>query len=180
MAKIRTRTLPTLLAIIILLSPAAAFAKETRAQTPDARAVFPNRVALFTRHGRVELDEWGDPLADYWAGSLVFANVFHYRTRGHTLEREYSECKDAVKIASSNARLTSDSAFVLSGHRGRRAIFSMQKGPLAQAGPAKSQLIIFITGDRFLKFRITYPAAHAERAEQEIDRFLHSYPWPGG
>src|SRR5205807_6746798 len=149
-------------------------AKESRQQVSDFRDLFPTRVGLFIRHGRVELDDWGDPLADYWAGSLAFANVFYYRTHGHTFEREYSECKDAVKIASANARLLSDAAFLKSVHRGRRAIFAIQKGPLAKRGPSKSQLIIFAIGDRFLKFRITYPVAHAERVEQEIDVCLRS------
>ncbi len=172
--------LSALLSVAILLAPGLVLAKQTRASATGFGGVFPSRVALFTRHGSVELDHWGDPLADYWAGSLVFANVFYYRTRGHTLEREYSECKDAVKIGSSHARLISDAAFMLSGHRGKRAIFSIQKGGLATTEPAKSQLVIFTVGDRFLKFRITYSQAHADRAEQEIERFLRSYPWPSG
>jgi hypothetical protein len=172
--------LSALLSVAILLAPGAAIAKQTKPSATGFRAVFPSQVGLFTRHGPVELDHFGDPLADYWAGSLVFANVFYYRTSGHTLEREYSECKDAVKIGSSHARLISDSAFVLSGHRGKRAIFSIEKGALARSEPVKSQLVIFGVGDRFLKFRITYSQAHADRAEQEIDRFLHSYPWPSG
>lgn len=180
MFEMRMKTLSSLLAIVILFPSSAAIAKETKQRSADPHVQFPSRVGLFTRHGQVELDDWGDPLADYWAGSLVFANVFYYRNRGHTLEREYSECKDAVKVGSPNARLISDSAFVLSAHRGRRAIFSIQKGPLAEGGPSKSQLIVFAVADRFLKFRITYPVAHADRAEQEIDRFLHSYPWPSG
>jgi hypothetical protein len=170
----------SILFTIVLLFPSAAIAKEAAQRVTDPRTVFPSRVGLFTRHGRVESDDWGDPFADYWAGSLVFANVFYYRTRGHTLEREYSECKDAVKIASSNARLLSDSAFSRSGRRGRRAIFIIQKGGLARWGPTKSQLVIFAIGDRFLKFRITYSIDHAERAEKEIDIFLRSYPWPSG
>jgi hypothetical protein len=175
----RTRTLSSLIAIVLLF-PSASIAKEPSQRAPDSRTLFPSRVGLFTLHGRVELDDWGDPLADYWAGSLVFANVFYYRTHGHTLEREYSECKDAVKIASSNARLLSDSAFSRSGRRGRRAIFAIQKGGLARWGSTKSQLVIFAIGDRFLKFRITYPIDHAERAEKEIDTFFRLYPWPAG
>ncbi len=173
----RTRILGSLIAIVLLF-PSLAIAKEPGKRTSDSRSVFPSRVGMFTRHGRIELDSWGDPLADYWAGSLVFANVFYYRARGHTFEREYSECKDAVKINSSNARLISDAVYTQSGRRGRRAIFTIQKGGLAKQGPTKSQLIIFAVGDRFLKFRITYLSDHAERAEKEIDLFLRSYPWP--
>jgi hypothetical protein len=172
------KTLGILFAIVILLPPSAATAKETRQRVTDTRALFPNRVGLFVRHGRVRLDNAGDPLAAYWAGSLALATVYYYRTRGHTVEREYSDCKDEVKVYSPSARLISDSAFSISGRRGKRAIFSVPKGPLAARGPAKSQLLIFGARDRFLKFRITYPLAHAEGAEREIDVFLRSFPWP--
>jgi hypothetical protein len=172
------RVVSILLALVILLPTGNAIAKETRQRVTDTRTIFPNRIGLFARRGKIELDNAGDPLAHYWAGSLVLASAYYYRTSGHTLEREYSDCKDEVKINSPSARLISDSAFSVSGHRGRRAIFTAQKGPLAAGGPAKSQLVIFITADRFLKFRITYPIAHAERAEKEIDIFLRSFPWP--
>jgi len=178
MPKIKMGRWSSLVAIVFLLAPNAAISKENKPRAADYRSLFPRSVGLFTRHGPVSADESGDPLADYWAGSLVFANVFYYRTRGHALEREYSECKDAVKVGSPNARLISDSPFLLSDHRGRRAIFTIQKGGLAMREPSKSQLIIFLVGDRFLKFRITYPLAHSDRAEEEIDRFLRSYPWP--
>jgi|GEM_PF-5268620 len=174
------RTLSFLLAIAILLPASGASAKETRQRIPDTSAIFPSRIGLFVRRGKIESDNAGDPLAHYWAGSLVLASAYYYRTSGHTLEREYSDCKDQVKIHSPSARLISDSAFSVSGRRGKRAIFTARKGPLASGGPAKSQLVIFITGDRFLKFRITYPIAHAERAEKEIDVFLRSFPWPKG
>jgi hypothetical protein len=119
-------------------------------------------------------------VATYWAGSLALATAYYYRTRGHTLEREFSDCKDELKIYSPSARLVSDTAFAISGHRGRRAVFTATTGTLALMGPAKSVLLIFAAGDRFLKFRITYPVAHAERVEREIDIFLRSFPWPKG
>lgn len=169
-----------LFAIVILLPPGNAIAKETRQRVTDTRAIFPSRIGLFARRGKIESDKAGDPLAHYWAGSLVLASAYYYRTSGHTLEREYSDCKDQVKIFSPNARLISDSTFSISARRGRRAVFTVKKGALASGGPSKSLLLIFAVGDRFLKFRITYPVAHAERAEKEIDNFLRSFPWPSG
>lgn len=176
----KMRTLGILFAIVFLFPPGDAIGKETPRRVTDPRALFPSRVGLFTRQGRVESDDTGDPLAHYWAGSLVLASVYYYRTRGRNLEREYADCKDQVKISSPNARLISDSAFSAAGRRGRRAIFTVKKGPLAGRGPSKSQLLIFRAADRFLKFRITYSIAHAERAEKEIDNFVRAFPWPGG
>ena len=174
------KALTLLFAIVVLFPPHDAIAKETRRRVTDPRALFPSRIGLFARNGGVELDDAGDPLAHYTAGSLVLASVYYYRTRGHTLEREYFDCRDQVKIASPHARLISESAFSLGGRRGRRAIFTVKKGDLAGRGPSKSQLRMFAVGDRFLKFRITYPQANAERAEKEIDTFLRSFPRPSG
>lgn len=176
----RVGTVSLLFAIVVLCQPSEAIAKETRRKLTNPGALFPTRIGLFVRHGGIESDEAGDPLAHYTAGSLVLASVYFYRTRGHTLEREYFDCRDQVKIASPNARLISDSAFSAAGRRGRRAIFTVKKGPLAGREPSKSQLLIFRAADRFLKFRITYSIAHAERAEKEIDNFVRAFPWPGG
>lgn len=134
------------------------------------------------RQGPVKFDQGGDPNASYWAGAVVLADVFYYRTYGHTFQREYSDCKDYVKIFSPQARLISDSAIIITphghAHAGRRAVFTVQKGGLAHRGPAKSQLLIFPFGDRFVKYRISYPLAHAEMAEKEIEKFLRDFSWP--
>lgn len=173
---LRWRMVGVLMALIFLCGPEIAAAKSPS----PARNKFPGRVGFFVRKGAVRMDKAGDPVATYWAGSLALATVYYYRSRGHTLEREYSNCKNEVKAYSPTSRIISDSSFVSAGRRGKRAIFSIRRGPLAVAGQAKSQLVIFPAGDRFLKFRITYPVAHAERAEKEIDNFLRSFPWPRG
>src|ERR1700741_374506 len=116
------KTLRTLLAIIVLLPTGNAVAKDNRPQVANSRSLFPSRVGLFVRKGQVRADSGGDPVATYWAGSLALAAVYYYRTRGHTLEREYSDCKDEVKIYSPSARVISDSAFLIAGRRGKRAI----------------------------------------------------------
>jgi hypothetical protein len=174
------RGLSILLTLVILFPAGDAIAREARGRSVDGRALFPSRVGLFVRDGPVQKDDEGDPLAHYWAGSLVIASVYYYRSRGRSLQHEYADCKDQVKISSSSARLVSDSGLSVAGRRGRRAIFTVKKGPLARRGPSKSQLVIFAAGDRFLKFRITYSVDHAERAEKEIDSFLRSFPRPRG
>ncbi|HKP02338.1 MAG TPA: hypothetical protein VJU77_03165 [Chthoniobacterales bacterium] len=174
---IMLRTVGVLTAVVFLFASEVNAAK-TPSSASNSQFKFPNRVGFFVRKG-VRADQAGDPIATYWAGSLAVATVYYYRTRGHTLEREYSSCKGEVKMVSPSARLVSDTTFTASGRNGKRAIFDIRTGPLALAGPAKSQLIIFPAGDRFLKFRVTYPVAHRERAEQEINVFLRSFPQPG-
>jgi hypothetical protein len=162
-------------------APDVAIAKSSiGAADTAAGAKFPARGGLFVRHGPVKFDPGGNPGATYWAGALVLADVFYYRTYGHTLEREYADCKDYVKMVTSDARLVSDSAITISpggrARSGRRAVFTSKKLGISER--AKSQLLIFQHNDRFMKYRITYPLAHAEKAEEEIDNFLKSFPWP--
>jgi hypothetical protein len=163
-----------------LRAPDAAIAKSSSAASDTAGAKFPARVGLFVRHGSVKLDQGGDPWVTYWAGALVFINVFYYRTHGHTLEREYADCKDSVKMVTADARLVSDAHITISpggrARSGRRAVFTSKE--LGVSERAKSQLLIFQLKDRFMKYRITYPQAHAEKAEEEIGSFLRSFPWP--
>ena len=148
-----------------------------------AAAKFPERVGLFKRQGPAKLDVGGNPQATYWAGALVLMDVFYYRTYGHTLEREYSDCKDYVKIVTPDAFLVSDSATTISpgGHTrvGRRAIFRTRKPHGVFHAPLKSQLLIFENKDRFVKYRITYASTHAQKAEEQIGHFLSSFSWPG-
>jgi hypothetical protein len=168
------------LALCFLGPPGVAIAKNSSDASDTAGAKFPARVGLFVRHGSVKLDEGGDPWVTYWAGALVLINMFYYRTHGHTLEREYADCRDSVKMVTADARLVSDTRATISpGGRARtgwRAVFTSNKLGISER--AKSQLLIFQLGDRFVKYRITYPLAHAERAEKEIDNFLRSFPWP--
>ena len=168
---------------VLPLNKAEAKAKATRVADSAAGFKFPPQVESFRRSGPIKFDPAGDPFGTYWAGRLILADVFYYRTDGHTLQREYSDCRDYVKIYTPGARLISDSVTTISpggkSYRGRRAIFTAKKGGLAADGPVKSQLLIFQLGDRFVKYRITYPLAHAERAEQEIDGFLRALAWPG-
>jgi hypothetical protein len=169
--------------LVLPLNKAEAKAKETRAANSAGGFKFPAQVASFRRSGPVKSDAAGDPYASYWAGHLILADVFYYRTSGHALQREYSDCRDYVRIYTPSARLISDAVITISprgeSYRGHRAIFTAKKGRLGPGGPAKSQLLIFQLGDRFVKYRISYPLAHAERAEQEIDLFLKALAWPG-
>ena len=109
------------IAIVIALSPATfppnnaeGKTKPTGASNSAAGFNFPTQVELFLRQGPIKFDQGGNPYASYWAGALILADVFYYRTYSHTLEREYSDCKDYVKISSPRARLISDASIRIS------------------------------------------------------------------
>lgn len=162
----------------LLIVPSMMAAKPAAPQRSSFK--FPSRVGLFVREGAPKLDAGGDPYAQYWAGSLILATVYYYQTRGHTLAREFADCKNEVRRYTPKAQLISDSRMTGRPQPGLRAIFIARSGALAARGPAKSQLVIFQIGDRFLKYRITYQLAHAERADREVDDFVRRFPWPAG
>ena len=175
---------------LLALSTSAAN-KETQniakrsASSRDSAAgfTFPRHVGNFVRRGSIILDEGGNPIATYWAGALVLVDVYYYLTYGHSLDREYADCRDYVKIYTRDARLISDGEVTISPagrrHRGHRAVFRFRPDPRADfKGAMKSQLLIFQLRDRFVKFRITYSFEHADRVEEELQDFLNELAWP--
>jgi hypothetical protein len=171
-----------LLGGVLLASGAIAeAAPRTKSLPPAAKISFPTQAGAFKRQGPPQRDPFGYPTATYWAGALAMASVFYYPNEGQSLARGHGAAREHVKLASPSAKLRSDRAeqILLGGAKraGHRAVFTLT-GPGNM--PAKSQLITFSRGDYFLKFRITYPLPHAERADKEIDRFLANFPWPGG
>lgn len=136
---------------------------------------FPKAMGQFRRDGGVKRDAGGNPTATYRAGRLVLLDMYLYRDR-LPFASEFASCADYVKLVHPDARLTSDQVSRLHG-TGRRAVF-MITGPFLGGAKTKilSELIMYPQGDRFLKFRASYPAAHAARARAEIDSFIRALP----
>jgi hypothetical protein len=144
---------------------------------------FPARVGNFVRRGPVTFDDAGDPIGTYWAGALALANVYYYKTSGHSLEREFADCRDYVKVITPGARLLASGEVVVNAaghkHRGFKAVFRFPPNSRTRfAGAMKSQLLIFQLRDRFVKFRVTYSWDHADRVEEELHNFLSDLAWP--
>lgn len=44
--------------------------------------------------------------------------------------------------------------------------------------PVLSELVLARHGDRFIKYRITYPVSIADLASEDSDKFLQRFAWP--
>ena len=144
---------------------------------PKTGLKLPARLGAFDRYGPIEYDPNGDPMGTYRAGALILLNLYYYKN-DFSFSQEFANCRDEVKIVQPAARLLSDEPSRLQG-AGRRAVFTFQ-GKFS-GGPNQklsSELLIFPHRGRFLKFRVTYPAVHAERARTEIDAFVRSLKLP--
>ena len=143
---------------------------------PKTGMIFPARLGIFERERGIEYDDGGYPMATYLAGRLILASVFY--DKNAPFAAEYGNARDAVKIKTPTARLISDGASNLHP-AGRRALFTFDDTFLG--GPKiklMSELMMFPHRDYYLTFRITYAAAHAERARQEIDSFVKACRLP--
>jgi hypothetical protein len=137
---------------------------------------FPKRLGVFEREGGIKYDAGGNPMATYLAGRLILLDAFYYKD--NSFATEYSNCRDYVKIMHPEARLVSDGPSNLHAS-GRRAVFTFQDKFLGgDRTKLISELMMFPHRDRYIKFRVTYPAAHADRARREIDSFARALKLP--
>jgi hypothetical protein len=164
-----------------LLLAVNAVAREQKAPSgrdvdPKTGMKFPARVGVFERAHGVEYDDAGYPMASYLAGQLGWATVFYYKNA--PFPAEYANARDAVKMKTPTAKLISDGSSNLHSS-GRRSVFTFDD--TSPGGPKikmMSELLMFPHRDYYLTFRISYPAARAERVHQEIDTFVRGFRMP--
>jgi hypothetical protein len=145
---------------------------------------FPKRAGLFVRGDNQQYDEAGQDLSvTYQAGVLIVATIYEYPTGGKTLDMEFADRKDEIKSVHKDARLLRDEEVTIhpgrKARRGRKAVFVLQEGfAYHSEQPYQSDLLIFERRNRFVAYRFSYPAAHRERAEIEIAKFIDALTWP--
>ena len=147
---------------------------------------FPARLGVFVRGDTQQYDEAGQDLSvTYEAGVLIVATIYEYPTGGKTVWTEFADRKDEIKSVHKDARLLHEGEVTIHpGHKARRgskAVFAISQGYHYQfPGPYRSDLLVFGRGNRFIEYRFSYPAAHRERAEIEIAKFIDALAWPKG
>jgi hypothetical protein len=94
------------------------------------------------------------------------------------------------------AALTEQSADVLEAYPGARVVgrrtiqitpdavsaelvsFTFSADFYGKQQPLHSELVLARRGDRFIKYRITYPESLADLAAEDSSKFLHRFAWP--
>jgi len=144
---------------------------------------FPPKVGEFVRVGTTQYDSGGqDVSVKYEAGKLVILDVYNYPA-GTSLTSEVQARKIEIKTLHPDARVASEATITIrpggQSHTGSKIVFFFSQNFRSDVGgPYKSQLLLFKENGRFVKFRATYPQAHAERAEAIIKNFVNGLPWP--
>jgi hypothetical protein len=150
--------------------------------------VFPTHIGVFQREQMRQYNQVGsDVSAGYNAGVLIAATVYVYpapnQQTAEVLSREYSSKKAEVLHGHRGVAVLSEiPVTVIQGGKkslGKRAYFGYRDIFARTPQDLKSQLLVFHDGPFFVEYRFTYPAGHAEQAEQEIEHFIRAWSWRG-
>ena len=160
--------------VVLMLAACSSTPTGVTSRAPKKPVAFPRRVGAFTQAGGLEYDIRGDPTAKYYAGAMIVLDVYYYRDEPD-FSHHYADCKDAILTYNPKARLISDKASSLRP-RGKQALYEFtNKFRGAPNVRLRSELLLFIEDDQYLKFRATYPASHALRAHREVARFVREF-----
>ncbi len=148
--------------------------------------VFPSRIGAFERAETRQYNQAGsDVSVAYNAGVLIAGTVYVYpapQQQGvEVLGREYASKRAEVLHGHRAVSLLSESSASLlqdgRKYSGKRAYFAYRDIFARTPQNVKSELLVFRDGPVFIEYRFTYPAAHAEQAEKEIEHFIRTWSW---
>ncbi len=176
----------TLLAFFAVLLASCGTLPSTFERSSDSTLVFtpsqwrfPVSIAGFKRAEVVRYDQAGfDCSVAYNHPSSITATVYTYPAGGRSLDTEVRSVSGEIERQHRSGPPKIRTVASFGSHNGIRighsyaGVFAMLPQEL------RSQTLVFRIGASFLKFRITYPEANAERAEVAINSFLAQYQWP--
>jgi len=150
--------------------------------------VFPKQIGVFHREQMRQYNQVGSDIsAGYNAGVLIAATVYVYpapsQQTAEILSREYASKKAEVLHGHHGVAVLSEIPVTATQggkkYSGKRAYFGYRDIFARTPQDLKSQLLVFHDGPSFVEYRFTYPAGHAQQAEQEIEQFIRAWSWRG-
>ena len=149
---------------------------------------FPPRIGSFEREQVTEYDRQGQDVGvgynDVSRGVAitVFVYPIPQRPPNDTLSGHFTTCKAEVLGRHSGAQLVSEEAAQIfpAGvqHSGQHATFTYTEIFAHQRQALRSELYLFTHGQRFIKYRTTYPVGQQAIAESAIRTFIDELAWP--
>lgn len=149
---------------------------------------FPPSIGSFEREQVTEYDRQANNVGvgynDVARGIAVTVFVYPIPQRApdKTLSGHFTACKTEVLGGHSGAQLLSEGAIEISPggvpRSGRRATFTFTDTFAHQRQPVRSVLYLFLHGERFIKYRATYPVGQDPIAVSAIRTFIDDLAWP--
>lgn len=147
----------------------------------DSGFTFPARIGSFARFQGHQYDERGRDISVGYNGDIPSMVTVHVYPAGNV---------------DFDAAVTTQSASVLAAYPGARVTgrrmvqvtpeeipavavsFEFSAAFNGKEQPLHSELVLARCGDRFVKYRITYPETIADIAGEDSGKFLHYFAWP--
>lgn len=149
---------------------------------------FPPRIGGFAREQVTQFDRQGQDVGVGYnhLGHGIAMTVFVYpilqRAPDDTLNGHFSTCKAEVLRRHSGAQLVSEDAVQISPggvqRSGHHATFTYTEMFANQRQAVRSELFLFTHGQRFIKYRATYPVGQQAAAEPVLRAFIDELAWP--
>lgn len=147
----------------------------------DSGFSFPAEVAGFKRGHAIQYDGTGQDVSaayNYFDPRIV-VTFYVYPLGGLTLDEEFLRRQKEVKTVSPTAKLVSSGTTKVTPQElpALIATFSIPDS-FIDGKLAKSLLLVGQRGDRFIEYRISFPAAGGDAATDLAMRFLAEFSWP--
>ncbi|CAA9386841.1 MAG: hypothetical protein AVDCRST_MAG64-975 [uncultured Phycisphaerae bacterium] len=155
------------------------------------RAFYPEKIKDFRRTEFYPYDEAGDDASVGYGidqkGRIpwVVFTAYFYPARGDSLDEDIKAAIRDVTSQHEEAEVGEPEVVEVTRHgkkrEGRRVRFKFTHAFGGKEQPLASELYLFPgTPGRLVKYRISYPAADAEKLQKKVDKFAESFPWPPG
>lgn len=147
----------------------------------DSGFTFPARIGSFARVSGFQYDASGRDISIGYDGDIPsMVTVYVYPAGNHDFESVLVSQSAQVLIAHPGARVTGRRTVHVTpaGVSAEAVSFSFSGNFQGRQQPLHSELVLARHGERFVKYRITYPAAVADLAGDDSSKFLQRFAWP--
>lgn len=147
----------------------------------DSGFVFPPRIGTFLRSQAHQYDKDGRDISVGYNGEIPSAvTVYIYPAGGRTLESDLVTHSADIMTAYPGARILSRQHVEVTpdGLDAEAVSFAFTSTFLGKEQLLHADLVLARHGDRFVKYRITYPSTLADLAGEDSGKFLHYFAWP--
>lgn len=147
----------------------------------DSGIHFPARIGSFARFTGHQYDAHGRDISVGYNGDIPsVVTVYVFPAEGQDLEDALVAQSADVLTAYPDARVTDRRTIeVTPGEIPAEAVsFAFSAMFHGRQQPVHSELVLARHGDRFIKYRITYPVELADLAASDSGKFLQRFAWP--
>ena len=185
---LKSASLTALAAVLLLAACAATSPQPFRAGSKPGELVhadsgfhFPARIGSFARFAGHQYDARGKDISVGYNGDIAsVVTVYVFPAEGVALEAALvSQCADVLN-AYPGAKLVDRKTIQVTPEEisAEAVSFVFSAEFHGKEQPLHSELVLARHGERFIKYRITYPAAIADLAGEDSSKFLHHFDWP--